>query len=278
MNKSKFKYFLSIFIVASLTTAAMGQDLETQLNRFYKFLYKPLPSKPEIVDSLGFNVSNKVVKPAGDGPFPAVVLIHTSGGLANDHIKRHAQNLLTKGYVVYIQDSMSPRGFRVIGDTPRSMWPPTGVKDAYEALDFLSKQSFVDKNRIYEAGMSWGGFVATLLGSKTYAEVNGAQQRFRATVSFYSTCNYGPFKLVNDDTDIPVLMLLAGADKELTHGNCFKDLEGFKSKGMPVDFHIYEGIGHGWDKMGETQLGYIYNEEITKDSFNRMVEFFEKNK
>ena len=84
------------------------------------------------------------------------------------------------------------------------------------------------------------------------------------------------FKLVNDDTDMPVLMLLAGADKELTHGTCFKDLETFKSKGMPIDFHVYEGIGHGWDKMGETQLGYFYNEEITKDSFNRMVEFFEK--
>lgn len=278
MNKYQFKFFLSIFIVLGFSTTALSQSLEERLNGFYKSLYKPLTSKPEIVDSLGFNISNKVVKPSGDGPFPAVVLIHTAGGLANGHIKRHAQNLLSKGYVVYVMDSMGPRGYSVINDSARSMFFPTGVKDAYEALDFLIQQPFVDKNRIYEAGMSWGGFVATLLGSKTYANVNGAKQRFRATVSFYSSCSYGPYKMIYEDTDRPVLMLLAGADKELKHENCFKVLEEYKNNGLPIDFHVYEGVGHAWDKMGESQYGYIYNEEVTKDSFNRMVEFFEKNK
>jgi len=278
MFKSKFRYFFLVLFLACCSTSTLSQSLEERLNAFYKSLYKPLTSKPEIVDSLGFNISNKVVKPAGDGPFPAVVLIHTAGGLANGHIKKHAQNLLSKGYVVYVMDSMGPRGYSVINDSARSMFFPTGVKDAYDALDFLNQQSFVDKNRIYEAGMSWGGFVASLLGSKTYAAVNGAKQRFRASVSFYSSCSYGPYKMIYEDTDMPVLMLLAGADKELKHGNCFKELEEYKKNGLPIDFFIYEGIGHGWDKMGETQLGYIYNEEITKDSFNRMVEFFEKNK
>jgi dienelactone hydrolase len=278
MLKNTFKYFLLILLLACSLTGAFSQDLKERLNLFYKTLYKPMASKPEIVDSLGFNISNKVVKPAGDGPFPAVVLIHTAGGLANGHIKKHAQNLLAKGYVVYVMDSMGPRGYSVINESTRSMFFPTGVKDAYDALDFLTQQTFVDKNRIYEAGMSWGGFVATLLGSKTYAIANGAKQRFRATVSFYSSCSYGPYKMIYEDTDMPVLMLLAGADRELKHGTCFKELEEYKKNGMPVDFHIYEGIGHGWDKMGENQYGYIYNEEITKDSFNRMVEFFEKNK
>lgn len=36
-----------------------------------------------------------------------------------------------------------------------------------------------------------------------------------------------------------------------------------KAKGCPVDFHIYEGIGHGWDKQVETQYGDIYSEETT---------------
>lgn len=62
----KFKLLYCVFIAVVSISNAMGQGLETQLNRFYKFLYKPLPSKPEIVDSLGFNVSNNVVKPAGE--------------------------------------------------------------------------------------------------------------------------------------------------------------------------------------------------------------------
>lgn len=278
MLKIQYKFQILLLLLIFQCSSSFSQNLEERLNIFFKNYYKPLPAKPEIVESLGFNISNKVVKPAGDGPFPAVVLVHTAGGLANGHIKRHAQELLSRGYVVYILDSMGPRGYSVISESTVNMYPPTGVKDAYAALDFLALQSFVDKSRIYEAGMSWGGYVATLLSSKTYATVIGAKQRFRATVSFYSTCALGSNKLIYEDTDMPVLMLLAGADRELKHGTCFADLEEYKKKGMPIDFHVYEGIGHGWDKMGETRLGYIYNEEITKDSFNRMVEFFEKNK
>jgi len=263
---------LSLWVLSS--SADERKDRWTQ---FLKAYYKPLPM-PELAENFGVQVGNKVFKPTGDGPFPAVVLVHTAGGLSNDHIKRHAQNLLAKGYVVLIQDSMGPRGVRVITDSTRIAHPIIGVKDAVESWKFLSQQSYVDKERIYEAGMSYGGFVASLVASKSVAEFTEAKGRFRATVSFYSTCSYGTSKLIIEDTDRPLLMLLAGSDRELQHGNCFKDLESMNSKGLPIKYHIYEGIGHGWDKQGEVQYGYVYNEEVTKDSFHRMVEFFERNK
>ena len=280
MNSTSFRSWQARLFTVLMCLSVQFASADERKDRWTQFLktyYKPLPT-PELAESFGFNVGNKVFKPAGDGPFPAVVLVHTAGGLANDHIKRHAQNLVAKGYVVFIQDSMGPRGVRVINDSTRSAHPMVGVKDAFEAWNFLSQLSFVDKDRIYEAGMSYGGFIASLAASKSVADYTEAKGRFRATVSFYSTCAYGPSKLIIEDTDRPLLMLLAGSDRELKHGTCFKELEDMKAKGLPVDYHIYEGIGHGWDKQGETQYGYIYNEEITKDSFNRMVEFFEKNK
>jgi dienelactone hydrolase len=264
-------------LVSMLVLSAFADERKDRWTQFLKAYYKPLPT-PELAENFGPNIGNKVFKPTGEGPFPAVVLVHTAGGLSNDHIKRHAQNLLAKGYVVLVQDSMGPRGVRVINDSTRVAHPIVGVKDAVEAWGFLSQQNYVDKERIYEAGMSYGGFVASLVASKSVAEFTEAKGRFRATVSFYSTCNYGPSKLIIEDTDRPLLMLLAGSDRELKHGSCFKDLEEMKSKGLPIHYHIYEGIGHGWDKQGEVQYGYVYNDEVTKDSFNRMVDFFERHK
>lgn len=212
------------FIALSLfAKIACAQDIAERANIFYRFVYKPYEFKFQLEDSLGVftNVSNKVFKPKGEGPFPAVVLIHTSGGLTNGHIKRDAEKLVEKGYVALVLDSMGPRRISLITESTRALYPPAGVKDAYIALDFLKNQSYVDKDRIYEAGYSWGGFVSTLLGSPALAKAAGANDRFKATVSFYSTCVINNSNLILPDTDKPVLMLLAGDDRENPHGTCF---------------------------------------------------------
>ena len=270
-----------IFLALSLFgQTANAQDIVERANMFYKFIYRTHDFKFQLEDSFGAftNVSNKVLKPQGDGPFPAVVLIHTSGGLRNGHVKRDAQKLVEKGYVALVLDSMGPRNVNVITESTRALYPPAGVKDAYIALDFLKKQSYVDKDRIYEAGYSWGGFVATLLGSPMLAKAAGATDRFKASVSFYSTCVVNKSNLILADTDKPVLMLIAGDDRENPHGTCLQDLDGYRAKGMPIESIVYEKASHGWDKMGESQLGYIYNEEVTNDAFEKMIAFFEKNK
>lgn len=279
---SVMKLFVAV-TVALLLVTAQAQDFKERWASFYRNNYTSLP-QPELATIFWFSISNKVFKPEGSGPFPAVVLVHTAGGLANEHIKIRAQNFLAKGYVVLIQDSLGPRGIsRVTRNTPQ-VHEPIGVKDAYQGWDFLTKQSYVDRDRIYQMGTSWGGLVASALGSKGIAEASEAKGRFRATAGLYSTCQMGPFdpyRYVMPDIDRPVLLLLAGDDKELVHKgqvDCFRDLEELKNKGLPVEYHVYEGIGHGWDKRGEARFGYIYNEDVTKDSFNRVVEFFEKNK
>jgi len=275
-----WKFSTVIFATLLLMTAADAQSFKERWAIFYKDYYSPLP-QPELAKNFGLSIGNKVFKPEGEGPFAAVVLVHTAGGLANEHIKVHAQNLLAKGYVVLVLDSLGPRGVPFVSRTTPRAHPPIGVKDAYHALDYLVQQSYVDKNRVYQMGTSWGGFVASSLGSKGIAEVNEAKNRFRATAGLYSSCGLGttdPYRYVFEDTDRPVLLLLAGQDQELKPGNCFQELETLKGKGLPIDFHIYEGIGHGWDKKNEARLGYIYNEQTTTDSFKRVVEFFERHK
>ena len=232
---------------------------------------------PQAEEKIGAfsSISNKTFKPEGVGPFPAVVLVHTCGGLRNGHIKEHAQFLLSKGYVVLIQDSFSPRGSDYC--RPGNMIPVRiGVMDAYDALEHLRTFPFVDKDRIYEAGFSWGAVIAQLLSSKSVAEKLDAKHRFKSTVSFYGTCFFNNRVFAPADADKPVLMLIAGKDKEQNLDGCVEYLQDTKAKGSKYEWFTYPEASHGWDKKGETNSGYFYDTEVTANSLQRMLNFFEK--
>ena len=61
----------------------------------------------------GLSIPAKLFKPDGEGPFPAVVIMHDCSGLgprSSGSPARWARELLQQGYVVLIPDSFSPRG------------------------------------------------------------------------------------------------------------------------------------------------------------------------
>ncbi len=222
------------------------------------------------------SIGNRVFKPKGDGPFPAVVLSHTSGGLQKQHMRVQAKNLLENGYVVLMPDSHSRQGGVVINFGMIDF----GIIDAYAALDFLRKQPYVDKSKIYQAGFSWGAFVSTLLASKSSYVLSNSNQRFRATVAFYSSCNLvraDTYKLVFEDSDIPSLMLMAGKDIQTPAGNCPEILESLNKNGARFEWHVYQDATHGWDQNDTRSIGNYYDSSITKDSADRMIKFFRKN-
>ena len=101
-------------------------------------------------------------KPEGPGPFPAVVILHTCGGVRS-HTSRFWPDVLRQhGYVALTVDSFGSRG---LTPCPNRLIRP-GVDyvtelapDAFGALDYLASLPGVDKNRIAEIGFSLGGYV-----------------------------------------------------------------------------------------------------------------------
>lgn len=264
----------------TLPVAAHAQDLTARIKALVA-PYAPLNFKADASEEIGAftTLSNTVFKPKGEGPFPAVVLVHTCGGIKDSHMRRHAQELLEMNFVVLMQDSFEPRGMRDCGaNNQNAVSAVLGVRDAYAALAHLSKYPFVDKNRIYQSGYSWGGFVATLLTSSGLAEIFNAPARFRATVSNYSPCLFQGRELITRNADKPVLMLMGEKDTETPPSSCFPKLEELKAAGKPVNWHVYPDTTHGWDKEGQMDRGYFYNEAISLDATKRMVGFFNENK
>ena len=111
---------------------------------------------PTIIDGYLF-------KPAGQGPFPALVALHGCSGLftqSGGFQKRDwdwAKRLQSLGYVVLFPDSLTPRGIEEIctrKDIGGAMPFRERPRDAYGALRWLQSQPFVRKDR---ASALWDG-------------------------------------------------------------------------------------------------------------------------
>ena len=131
-------------------------------------------------------------KPAtGNGPFPAVLLVHGGGGKA---FSAWAEHWAKRGYCALAMDlgGNGPLGrlpdggpdqsddtkFRDFNDaTARDMWTYHAVADVVLGHNLLRSLPEVDKNRIGVTGISWGGYLTCI--------VAGLDHRLKAAVPVY---------------------------------------------------------------------------------------------
>jgi dienelactone hydrolase len=130
--------------------------------------------------------SNKILgylaKPAGVGPFPAVVILHGCGGLLPQNILM-AEQLKSWGYVALAIDSLGSRGWpSACGGL--NVMQNDQLLDAYGGLNFLAVQTFVDPDRIGVLGYSMGGGAAMLAVERGRIE-QSSLRKFRAVVAYY---------------------------------------------------------------------------------------------
>jgi dienelactone hydrolase len=130
-------------------------------------------------------------RPAGDGPFPAVVLVHGGGGKA---FEKWADHWAERGYCALAMDlsGNGPKGrladgapnqdddtkFRDFTDKDvRDMWTYHAVAAVLRGHTLLASLKEVDKYRIAVTGISWGGYLTCI--------VAGLDDRLKAAVPVY---------------------------------------------------------------------------------------------
>jgi dipeptidyl aminopeptidase/acylaminoacyl peptidase len=133
-------------LLASLGAAAPPQ--EEKLSQLY------VPSYD------GTYIAAALRKPAGEGPFPAILYIH--GGVGGSGIKAMEQML--RGRVPEHFHRLGYVGFAT--DYRRFHFGEDEIRDVMAAYQMLANFPFVDKTRISVIGGSHGGYLAQMLATR----------------------------------------------------------------------------------------------------------------
>ena len=192
-------------------------------------------------------VSGLLFKPMGKGPFPAVVLLHTCGGLG-PHVTEHWPNYLTGlGYAVMTVDSFGSRGF----DRCPIPLSHTDIQlemtwDAFAALDYLARLPDVDGNRIALMGFSLGAWAINNYLIRNYASLMEIRRSrasgnlgFQAAISFYGACNRSRYA----GRLIPHMVIIG--DKDNLVNGCRK-----YGRNRRIKVHVLPDAYHGFDSPG----------------------------
>lgn len=216
-----------------------------------------------------------LLKPDGDGPFPAIVIMHDCSGIgarSSGVPMRWARELVPQGYVVVIPDSFTPRDFPdgICTEPPSKAKAVGGLVragDAYGALEALRKLPFVDGRKIGIMGGSHGG-LTTLAAMSTAKDDAGPltaakKDGFAAGIALYPNCGarFGDWSTVRLNGDsgpvvsyagvykpiAPVLILSGEKDDWTPSEDCRKMVETSRDAGYPMSIVIYPGAYHSFD-------------------------------
>ncbi|HJQ27793.1 MAG TPA: dienelactone hydrolase family protein, partial [Rubrobacter sp.] len=102
-----------------------------------------------------------IARPAGDGPFPGVVIIHEAFGL-NENMQEIARRFADEGYFAFAVDLFAGRNrvvcmARFMGGMLRATPERFGIGDLKAALSVLAEQPSVDGERVGAIGFCMGG-------------------------------------------------------------------------------------------------------------------------
>ena len=220
----------------------------------------------------------KLRKPEGNGPFPAVVMLHPCME-ATKELDVWSERLVSWGYVTLQVDSFGPRG--VICKPEEISFDSDAVltgnqkraQDAHDAKAYLAKLPYVNSNKIGLIGWAHGGWA--LIGALSkYAYIKNRGDSFTAAVA------YCPFtSQILNDMDAPLLILHAELDEFDRVDQLPKMIPSGKTDHELI-YHIFPGVtvGFDWEGFDGSVVGGKgkYNPEIAEDAFRRTKEFFGK--
>lgn len=249
MKNLQTLFALTLAAVSALTTAAAAtQDVS-------------------FTNGQNIALTGKLYQPNGNGPFPAVILMHGCSGMYSygdpgkgvaSLYTEWATRLNNAGYAALVVDSFTPRGaaqdqcgngsagISEVNDRPY---------DAAAAAQYLSGLAGIDPAKIGAMGWSHGG--SSVFATLDRLDIPG-NELIKAAVSFYPGCGlYNAFGGLSTSTwmpHAPLLVLHGQADALYQSGACTTRIDRAKQMGAgvntgnPVDMTAYFGAQHSFDQ------------------------------
>ncbi|MGO9259118.1 MAG: dienelactone hydrolase family protein [Bryobacteraceae bacterium] len=249
------------------------------------------------------NLTGYLFEPAGTGagtgtgtvPHAAIVMLHGRAGPYSSLAKgiytaatlsqRHRQwgeFWAARGYLALLVDSFGPRGYP--GGFPVGSYEqrPDEVSeqtvrplDAYGALRYLRGRGDAISNRVGVQGWSNGAMtvLVTMSSRAPGIERPTPLTGFRAALAEYPGCGMAAIQ-GSYRAYAPILMMIAGADEEVSPQRCQEFAQRARAAGNPLEAIVYAGAEHNFDDPGNARQSKAANRRATEDAMRRAEEFF----
>jgi carboxymethylenebutenolidase len=203
-----------------------------------------------------------LVQPAGQGPFPVVLVIHENRGL-NPYIEDVARRVATEGFLALAPDGLSPvGGYPGNDDDGRSL--QAGLDQAKLRTDMLNSARFLrghplSTGKLGVTGFCWGGSTANFLAVALGADLTAA-------VPFY-----GAAAETARVPDIKAALLIQYAESDERINAMWPAYEAaLKASGVRYEMHRYPGTQHGFHNNSTPR----YQEAAARLAWERTIAFF----
>ena len=203
-----------------------------------------------------------LVRPVGDGPFPAVIVIHENRGL-NPYVEDVARRAAVEGFLSLAPDGLSPVG-GYPGNDDDGKKLQSSLDQSKLLQDMLNSAEFVRKHadstgKLGAVGFCWGG------GTTNYLAVNMGEN-LHAAVPFY-----GRAPAPHDVPKIKAPLLIQSAEDDARINALWPDFEAaLKASGSVYERHLYPDTRHGLHNNSTPR----YNESAATLAWERTIAFF----
>jgi carboxymethylenebutenolidase len=202
--------------------------------------------------------------PPGEGPFPALIVIHEWWGLT-DWIKGNADLLAKNGYAALAIDLYRGKlaeNAEEAHEIMRALPEDRAARDLKSAFNFLASNELVDKEKIGSIGWCMGGSYSLM------AAMN---------ISDLAACVICYGRLVTEDESLekiqtPVLGIFGENDRGIPAEDVKTFENALQEKGKDIKVVIYPDAGHGFMNSNNQKE---FKEETTQKAWNEIMSFLE---
>ncbi|OHC83545.1 MAG: dienelactone hydrolase [Rhodospirillales bacterium RIFCSPLOWO2_12_FULL_67_15] len=205
-----------------------------------------------------------LVQPAGQGPFPAVLVIHENRGL-NPYIEDVARRAAVEGFLALAPDGLYPAGgYPGNDDDGRTL--QGNLDQGKLRTDMLNSARFLKAHKLSSGklgatGFCWGGGTTNSLAAELGADL-------QAGAPFY-----GAAAETAGVPKIKAALLIHYAENDERINAMWPAFEAaMRASGVTYQMYMYPGTLHGFHNNSTPR----YNEAAAKLAWERTVAFFKK--
>lgn len=204
-------------------------------------------------------------KPAGEGRHPAVVLLHTCGGMGSHVALDWPAILKAQGYATLTIDTGGARSMS--GNCIRNpVMQSAQIRDAWGALDYLAGRPDIDARRIAVMGFSMGAFAVPVFTGDGSTFTSPRGHSYAAAIAVYGSCSYAA------EPRIPVLQIIG--DRDYNSRACTKNaVPKLQTEILPGATHAFDQQEFAFEQNIEGGYRVVYNAAATRRAHARVLAF-----